>query len=189
MEKWKIILLFLPIFAYASGGGGGDAEAQAEADAIATASILDTADFNSQILSFAWGDVEIKDCIYTVQYFIFYQGAKINPLCVADNLDVIGKHKEAAEMRCSIKRYRKPYGSRHQCVRTTMFVAPDNTDEEQLMLQQQVVELQHQYEELKAAPPPEPTVITRTIVDPELKKLLQEDVERRARAREALEGK
>ena len=108
-----------------------------------------------------FGGVEIADCIYTVQYFILFQGAKINPLCVADKLDIMGKHKEAAEMRCSIKRYRKPFGNVNQCIRVTMYVPPNHDEhdehvqqqEEQVILQQQVIQLQEQYEELQKAPP------------------------------------
>ena len=137
--KW--LLLFLPVFAYADEGSD-------------VSNVIET---DSMSVSAGFGGVEIKDCIYTVQYFILFQGAKINPLCVADKLDAIGKHKEAAEMRCSIRRYWKPYGNKNQCIRVTQYVPPPPPDnsiqEEQVILQQQVIQLQEQYEELQQAPP------------------------------------
>ncbi len=145
--RW--LLLLIPMVAWSTP------HVEVEAEALSTASILDSADLTSNTLAFAFGDVDIRDCIYTVQYFVFFQGARINPLCVADNLDAIGRYKEAAEMRCSIRRYRKPYGSVHQCVRATMFITsslpePDNDyEEEQLMLRQQVVDLQQQVEQIQ----------------------------------------
>ena len=117
--KW--LLLFIPMLAFANGDyRDDDDETIINTDIRVDGMSKNT--FNAFAHSF--GGVAIKDCIYTVQYFVFFQGAKINPLCVADQLDIIGKHTEAAEMRCSIKRYRKPYGNENQCIRVTMYVAP-----------------------------------------------------------------
>lgn len=152
-RKMKWLLLFLPVLALADDGDGND-----------VSNIIET---ESMSIAAGFGGVEIKDCIYTVQYFIIFQGAKINPLCVADKLDSIGKHKEAAEMRCSIRRYRKPYGNVNQCIRVTQYVPPPPEDHvEQAdyeVLQQEVVDLKQQYEEIKEAPPQ--VIETRTITE------------------------
>ena len=184
--RW--LLLFIPIFAYASGdddhhdggGDGGDGGAGGAGGSVSTV-LNDTTSLDSSVnnaintesmsIAAGFGGVEIKDCIYTVQYFILFQGAKINPLCVADKLDAIGKHKEAAQMRCSIRRYWKPYGNKNQCIRVTMYVAPNHDEhdehvqqqEEQMILQQQVIQLQEQYDELQKAPPQR--VETRTVTE------------------------
>ena len=62
------------------------------------------------------GDVDINDCLSSYQIFIFYQGVRVNPLCLADKLDVLGRHYEAAQMRCSMKAVRKVYGTKQDCV-------------------------------------------------------------------------
>ena len=62
------------------------------------------------------GDVDINDCLSSYQIFIFYQGVRVNPLCLADKLDVLGRHHEAAQMRCSMRRVRKVYGTVEDCI-------------------------------------------------------------------------
>lgn len=116
--RW--LLLFLPLVAIASSGD----DIEIDNDVVSGSDVSNAINTESMSISAGFGGVEIHDCIYTVQYFILFQGAKINPLCVADKLDAIGKHKEAAEMRCSIKRFRQPYGNANQCVRVTMYVPP-----------------------------------------------------------------
>ena len=148
--RW--LLLFLPMIALANGDSdsdetiiGGDITNDIKVDGMSKTVF--------ESFAHAFGDVEIDDCIYTVQYFVFYQGARINPLCVADKLDLIGKHEEAAKMRCSIKRYRKPYGSKHQCTRVTMFVPPEPDEPKTEPVQStpiEYVEQQQQIENLNA---------------------------------------
>ncbi len=157
--RW--LLLFIPMLALADNHRYDDDDIDIgigiDSDTSLDSSVNNAINTESMSIAAGFGGVEIADCIYTVQYFILFQGAKINPLCVADKLDIMGKHKEAAEMRCSIKRYRKPFGNVNQCIRVTMYVPPPPPDnsihEEQVILQQQVIQLQEQYEELKQAPP------------------------------------
>lgn len=91
------------------------------------------------------GDVDIADCLYSYQVFIFWQGTATNALCVADKLDIIGKHHEAAEMRCSVKRVRKVYGTVDQCVAAVEYVPPPEPapppEVEEIVVTQQQAEI------------------------------------------------
>jgi len=62
------------------------------------------------------GDVDIRDCLYSYQVFIFWQSVRTNRLCVADKFDVMGKHYAAAQMRCSVKRVRSVFGDMQSCI-------------------------------------------------------------------------
>jgi hypothetical protein len=53
-------------------------------------------------------DMDINDCLATFSYvFGIIQDVRTNPFCFAMQLDSIGKHREAAEMRCSVRRVKK----------------------------------------------------------------------------------
>lgn len=79
----------------------------------------------------AWGfgstGVDIDDCVssYSV-LFGLWQDVRLNPSCIADKLDELGRHKEAAEMRCSIRRVRRVYGS--DCVARLIYAAPQQEE-------------------------------------------------------------
>ena len=69
------------------------------------------------------GDMDIAQCLATHSVlFGLWQGTHLNAICVADVLDINGRHKEAAEMRCSVKRFRKVYGTVYECVKATTFI-------------------------------------------------------------------
>lgn len=66
-------------------------------------------------------EMEIPTCLspYSVVFGI-WKSAKTNPYCEADRLDEDGKHQEAAEMRCSVRYYRKLYGK--DCIKRVLVV-------------------------------------------------------------------
>jgi hypothetical protein len=77
----------------------------------------------TKAFSVGGGDMDINQCLATHSVlFGLWQGTHLNKMCVADGLDINGKHEEAAEMRCSVRGFRKVYGD--DCVEETMFRPP-----------------------------------------------------------------
>lgn len=121
------LMMVLAGFAHADDDddrGGSNVDANANANASASASSIggdsiSTNTFNSSTRAFSisGSDMEINDCLATYSYvFGVIQDTKTNPLCVADRLDTLGKHTEAAQMRCSVRRIRRVYGNNEECV-------------------------------------------------------------------------
>jgi hypothetical protein len=74
---------------------------------------------STKAISVGGGDMDINQCLATHSVlFGLWQGTHLNKMCIADGLDARGKHEEAAEMRCSVRGFRKVYGS--NCVEETM---------------------------------------------------------------------
>lgn len=129
----RYLLLLLPMLALASdddrGGGDATATSSSTSGADAAASVV-TGDVDASTVisggrayALSGGDMDINQCIATHSVlFGMWQGTHLNAICVADVLDANGKHKEAAEMRCSVKRFRKVYGTEYECVRDTQFI-------------------------------------------------------------------
>jgi len=104
------------------------------------------------------GDVDIRDCIYSYQVFILWQGTATNPHCVADKLDDAGKHLAAAEMRCSVRRVRDVYGTVADCIEAIQVeplppVPPKNFAPHESFEEHVVVEERHdtELEEIRQA--------------------------------------
>jgi len=108
--NWFIAGLLLVLVAY----GIQTANATPDKKASVTDQVVNT---SSNAYGFGGlGDVDIRDCLSSYQVFILWQGVRVNPLCVATQLDILGKHHEAAQMRCSVGRVRQVFGNRAQCI-------------------------------------------------------------------------
>ena len=67
-------------------------------------------------VSVSGADMEINECVSSFSWlFGIVQEVRTNPLCVAKQLEAEGKYQAAAELRCSVRRVRKAYGSREDC--------------------------------------------------------------------------
>jgi len=114
----RYLLLLLPMLAFASG------------DDIEIENDLVTGDVatnikGSTVYGMSGGDMDINQCLATHSIlFGLWQGTHLNTMCVADGLDADGKHHEAAMMRCSVRRFRKVYGSVEECIDTTEYRPP-----------------------------------------------------------------
>ena len=96
--------------------GGTDIEQETQVD-VAGATVTSG---GSRAYGFSGADMVINDCLATHSVlFGLWQNTHLNPACMADKLDSIGRHEEAAEMRCSIRRFKKVYGA--NCVEETMY--------------------------------------------------------------------
>lgn len=137
-------------------------------------------------LGLSGGDMDIRDCLATYSYlFGLVQRTRPNKLCVADQLQAVGKVLEAAQLRCSYFSIRRIYGGRDECVAVlvhenyvplveTPVVIYESDDEDDLEYELVQLELQHLKEQIQQAPPPQVVI--------------QDDgAERRAKARAVLE--
>jgi hypothetical protein len=110
-----IVLLLLSGSAFASGPS---VEVEQNQNLTTTAGGSTTKAF-----SVSGGDMDINQCLATHSViFGLWQGTHLNRMCAANGLDANGKHKEAAEMRCSVRAFRKVYGL--DCVQKTMLRPP-----------------------------------------------------------------
>lgn len=109
--RYPILLVFLPLLAFASG------------DEVEVEQAVTTYGSSSKAFGLGGGDMDINQCLATHSVlFGIWQGTHLNKMCIADGLDAHGKHEEAAEMRCSVRGFRKVYGS--DCVEETMIRPP-----------------------------------------------------------------
>ena len=140
-----IALLFLsPLLAFASGP---DIEQE-----VATNVATSVTGSTTKAFSVGGGDMDINQCLATHSVlFGLWQGTHLNVMCVADGLDARGEHREAAEMRCSVRRFRKVYGD--NCVEDTMFkstppppAVPTSGPLEEVIIVQQAALEEHEEE-------------------------------------------
>lgn len=130
-----ILALSAVVFTNSRASGRDDSSASAEADADANATADAAADAiasatggmatggsatvnnNARALSLSGSGMEIRDCIAThAILFGLWQGTHINKPCVADRLDAVGKHEEAAQMRCSMHSFKRVFGRGQSCI-------------------------------------------------------------------------
>lgn len=148
---------------------------------------------NAKMLAVAGADMEINDCLATHSVaFGAWQGTHTNPHCVAARLDADGKHQEAAEMRCSIRKYRKVYGRGQACIDAIIHKAPNppqglNRSDDRYAQQEEeivslrvelaaVVELVERTQASSNAPPPDPKLAA-------LERYVAEQEEKEAKSR------
>ena len=137
-------------------------------------------------LGLSGADMDIRDCLATYSYlFGLVQRTRPNKLCVADQLQAVGKVYEAAQLRCSYFSIRRIYGGREECVSALIHenyvpiveapvVIYESDDEDDMEYELVQMELQHLKEQIQQAPPPQVVI--------------QDDgAERRAKARAVLE--
>ncbi len=118
-----LVLLLPQVSSQASERYNTTSEAHAAAKAAADAASMSTSSAiggdqiisggNTYAASHALGDVDIEGCIITKQwgsFIISHQYFVYDVFCLADRLDVHGKHDAAAIMRCSDKHTAKIYG-------------------------------------------------------------------------------
>ena len=159
--------------------------------------------------AFSGGDMDIRDCLATYSVlFGLWQDTRINPMCVAEKLDAVGKYQEAAEMRCSTSRFKRVYGRGEACIAAVKLTAPppaptpaalpidDAGDDEDAIDLEEYERLQAQQEQLLGvvdalerevvALKDQPTQV-QYLPDPQLQRRLEEDARRRERAAKILE--
>ena len=147
------VLLFILVESVRASGS----KAEADATAITGDQVMNA---STRAFSISGGDMDIDDCLST--WSIFWglgQDVKTNPYCFAMQLDAIGKHHEAAQMRCSIRRVKKVYGA--NCIEAMTAAIPppppnteiietndaeDNDDDDRYLAQQE--ELQYMQQQL-----------------------------------------
>lgn len=80
----------------------------------------------TKILSVGGADMEISDCVATYSIlFGIWQDIKTNKLGCANQLQREGKYEAAAKMRCSVRGFRKPYGTREECEEAVITRVPE----------------------------------------------------------------
>ncbi len=138
-----IVLLLFPASGLANGGDrhGGRDETVIAGDTVVT---------GKRGVSISGADMEINECVSSFSWlFGIVQEVRTNPLCVAKQLESEGKHEAAAEMRCSVRRVRKAYGSRDDCEAALLTLVdepdePETSEPEPAPVQAQQLEEQKQ---------------------------------------------
>ncbi len=147
--------------------------------------------------SHALGDVDINDCLASTQKTnVLFGSQKLvyNLHCLANAYQLLGKSDLAARMRCQIEPIRAMFVSDDECIaentiyqELAVIVESSDYDEDEGYReeQQQAYEnLQQEMADLRARP------AQRVVVkqDPELALRLDQEAQRRAKARAILEG-
>lgn len=102
---------------------GGSVIVDVNANAASTGGAA-TVNNNARALSLSGSGMEIRDCIAThAILFGLWQGTHINKPCVADRLDAVGKHEEAAQMRCSMHSFKRVFGRGQSCIDAVILTA------------------------------------------------------------------
>ncbi len=80
---------------------------------------------SSKVYALSGGDMDIDDCLatYSVAFGLF-QGTNINRLCEAERLNAQGKYQAAAEMKCSLFRFKRIYGKGQKCIDAVIYTEP-----------------------------------------------------------------
>ncbi len=137
--KRLILILFLVTLPWCISWSSDDYDTRATADAAADASALSDASATASVtggdqvisggdtfaFSHGLGDVDIEGCVVTKQWgsiLLSHQYFKYDVFCIADRLDVQGKHAAAAALRCSDKATKKLFGD--SCISVWTFKPP-----------------------------------------------------------------
>jgi len=120
-----LIMLFAPTFA-----DGDDIRVTQSNDMNnQTAGNVSTGD--TRAFSLSGADMDIDDSLATHSIlFGLWQGTHLNPFAEAQVLDAQGKHRAAAEMRCSTHGYKKVYG-KVNCIESVIYTPPVETPPEE----------------------------------------------------------
>ena len=124
--NWLLVLL-LPSFALA-GGVRQDVE-QSVGDTVVNAG--DTSiggnDTKAYAFSHGLGDVDIADCLASVQrgsIIVSWQNNKLNKWCAAEIYDAKGLYDMAALMRCDMEEVAKHFATQAACIEANKVQAP-----------------------------------------------------------------
>ena len=80
---------------------------------------------SSKVYALSGGDMDIDDCLATYSVvFGLFQGTNINRLCEAERLNSQGKYLSAAEMKCSLFRFKRIYGKGQKCIDAVIYTEP-----------------------------------------------------------------
>lgn len=80
---------------------------------------------SSKVYALSGGDMDIDDCLATYSVvFGLFQGTNINRLCEAERLNAQGKYQAAAEMKCSLFRFKRIYGKGQKCIDAVIYIEP-----------------------------------------------------------------
>ncbi len=87
--------------------------------------ITEVAGDSSKVYALSGGDMDIDDCLATYSVvFGLFQGTNINRLCEAERLNSQGKYLSAAEMKCSLFRFKRIYGKGQKCIDAVIYTEP-----------------------------------------------------------------
>ena len=166
------IIFFLAAPSWAGDDDHGHHDGGASTTSVDVAgSTLDT---SNKTFALAGGDMDIRDCLATHSIlFGLWQGTHINPLCEAQRLNAVGKYQAAAELKCSLWKFKRVYGK--DCINAVILSTPeiietpvmveetdDDDDERIAYLEIALAEMQQGYEQQAQAPP---QVIRETVVE------------------------
>ena len=157
------IIFFLAAPSWAGDDDHGHHDGGASTTSVDVAgSTLDT---SNKTFALAGGDMDIRDCLATHSIlFGLWQGTHINPLCEAQRLNAVGKYQAAAELKCSLWKFKRVYGK--DCINAVILSTPeiietpvmveetdddDDYRDEQIEQQQiMIADLQMQFDTLEA---------------------------------------
>jgi hypothetical protein len=193
--KYFFLILMFPLVALATepkcngNGNCDDVNVSTVVMGGAQSSSNTTTVKGSKAFALSGGDMDIADCLSTYNVlFGLWQSTKMNKLCEAERLNQQGRYLEAAQMKCSIWGYRRVYGGRKECIGAVMWVYIEPIDPEPIVTSAppQIIESVgaiEEHEEMEA----ELEQAKQQIIY-NSKRIENENAQRRAAARKALEG-
>lgn len=178
--------------------GGGDTDVSVPVDVanqITTGSVSNSYSSKSRAWGLGGGDMDINDFYRTYGIlFGLWQDSKVNPLALAAFLQRQGNYKAAAMLMCEPRGVYKAFGGKEECVELLSIPPAEppplpspppevNNDDEDNLRREFQSQLELLEERLTNT---EPDVKIIRQYDPAVQQRLDEDAERRAKAREIL---